>query len=219
MAASGINSSLPTALLAPELESGTQRDEQEGSREAHAPRRCFRAALPRATVSTAPGGDHGVTVRPIDFARDRGPLKSFLSDRDGMRLDHAEAAVRDGDCFIMVADEGGMPIGWAVVHTKYREDQDWEPDPQGRAFQEGDNAYLENIEVTARARSRGAGSKLLAAVQEEARRRGKKFVWLHTNENNVKAHKVFDREGWQHDSTVYPPWKPASRTRIYKKTL
>lgn len=160
-----------------------------------------------------------ITIRPIDFARDEGPLKSFLAERDRMRFDHMEAAVRDGDCFAYVADEDGRAVGWAVVHTKYREDQDWDPDPASRQYQEDDNAYLENIEVAARCRGGGVGTALLRAAQEEAARRGKKAIWLHTSENNTKAHKVFDREGWRHEDSVYPPWKPTSRTRIYKKAL
>ena len=56
-------------------------------------------------------------------------------------------------------------------------------------------------------------------MQAEARRRGKKRLYLHTSENNVKAHSLFDREGWVHERTVYPPWKPTSRTRIYRKDL
>lgn len=161
-----------------------------------------------------------VTVRSIDFVRDHAPLKSFLADRDRIRLTHMEAACRDGDCYAFVAEDGGTAIGWAVVHTKFRDDQDWSPaDADTIAFQTGDNAYLENIEVTPRVRSKGAGRLLLAAVQDEARKRGKKHLWLHTSENNVKAHKLFDREGWVHERSVYPPWKPNSRTRIYKKEL
>jgi ribosomal protein S18 acetylase RimI-like enzyme len=161
-----------------------------------------------------------IFVRPIDFARDEAPLKSFLSERDRTRLDHMEEACKAGDCFAYVADDGGRAVGWAVVHTSFREDQDWDPpDDDTRAFQQGDNAYLENIEVTAGARSSGVGSMLLEAVQAEAKKRGKRHLWLHTSENNVKAHSLFDREGWEIERTVYPPWKPASRTRIYRKDL
>jgi GNAT superfamily N-acetyltransferase len=106
------------------------------------------------------------------------------------------------------------------VHTTYREDQDWDPpDDDTRDFQSGDNAYVENIEVTAGARSGGVGRKLLAAAQDEARARGKKTLWLHTSENNAMAHKLFEHEGWTNERSVYPPWKPTSRTRIYKKVL
>ena len=91
-----------------------------------------------------------ITVRPIDFARDTAPLASFLGERDRLRLEHSEAAVRDGDCFIYVADDDGTAFGWAVVHTNFRDDQDWDPpDDDTVAFQQGDNAYLEQIEVTA----------------------------------------------------------------------
>jgi GNAT superfamily N-acetyltransferase len=163
--------------------------------------------------------DDEITVRPIDFVRDEQPLKTFLSDRDKMRLEHAEPAVNDGDCFIYVAAERNVAMGWAVVHLNYREDQDWEPDADGRAYQSGDNAYLENIEVTARLRSHGVGAKLISAIEDEARRRGKHSLWLHTSENNAKAHQLFDRQGWQHETSVYPPWKPGARMRVYKKTL
>ena len=161
-----------------------------------------------------------VTIRPLDFARDDAPLRSFLAERDRTRLDHMEAACVDGDAFALVADEDGTAIGWAVVHTKFRDDQDWDPpDDDTKAFQSGDNAYLENIEVTARVRSNGIGSQLLEAVQAEAKKRGKTTLWLHTSENNVKAHQLFDREGWEHERSLNPPWKPTSRTRIYKKVL
>ena len=161
-----------------------------------------------------------ISVRPIDFARDKAPLISMLVGRDRLRLEHSEAACKDGDAFIFVADEGGTAVGWAVVHTKFRDDQDWSPpDDDTRAFQQGDNAYLEHIEVTARLRSNGVGRLLLEAAQAEAKRLGKKYLWLHTAENNVKAHALFDREGWEVERTVYPPWKPTSRTRVYKKVL
>ncbi len=161
-----------------------------------------------------------VTIRPIDFARDAAPLQSFIEERDRMRLMHLEPAVKEGDAFVLVADDGGTPIGWVIVHTNYRDDQDWSP-PDGDtvAFQSGENAYLENIAVTPRARSNGVGRMLIEAAQTEAKRRGKKYLWLHTAENNVMAHKLFEREGWAHERTVTPEWRPGSRTRIYKKVL
>lgn len=163
--------------------------------------------------------ENAVTIRPIDFARDGASLKSFLNERDQMRLDHCEAAVKNGDCFIFVADQGGAAVGWVVVHTSFRDDQDWDADDDTLRFQSGDNAYFENLEVTAGARGGGIGPMLMEAAQDEAKRRGKKTVWLHTSENNTKAHKLFAREGWVHESSVYPKWKPSSRTRVYKKTL
>ncbi|MEX2226093.1 MAG: GNAT family N-acetyltransferase [Dehalococcoidia bacterium] len=164
--------------------------------------------------------DGNVTVRPIDFIRDEAPLKSFLVERDRMRLDHLEPAVQAGDCFAMVAEEDGLAIGWAVVHTNFREDQDWSPpDEDTKRFQSGENAYLENIEVAAGIRGKGVGTALLEAIEHEAKKRGKQRLWLHTSENNVMAHKVFDRGGWTHETSVYPPWKPSSRTRVYTKEL
>ena len=118
-----------------------------------------------------------------------------------MRLRNCEVACVAGDCFAYVAVEDGVAVGWAVVHTKFRDDQDWDPpDDDTRAFQKGENAYLENIEVTARLRSSGVGARLLEAVQAEAKNRGKQYLWLHTSENNVKAHRLFERDGWTHEN-------------------
>ena len=164
--------------------------------------------------------DNGITIRPIDFPRDEAGLKSFLVERDQQRLDHSDVAVRDGHCFILVAEQEGRPVGWVVVHTTFRDDQDWSPpDDDTRRFQAGDNAYVENIEVTAGIRGNGVGARLLEAAQDEAKQRGKLTLWLHTSENNTKAHKLFDREGWVQESSVYPPWRPNARMRIYRKTL
>lgn len=164
--------------------------------------------------------DEKLRVRPIDFARDEAPLKSFLGERDRVRLDHCEAACREGHCFIYVVDSNGIAVGWAVMHTHFRADQDWDPpDEDTHAFQTGDNAYLENIEIAPRFRSRGVGRKLLEAVQAEAKRQNKRHLWLHTSENNVKAHSLFEREGWQCERTTYPPWKPTVRMRIYHKIV
>lgn len=161
-----------------------------------------------------------VTVRPIDYEKDTDKLRVFLDKRDAMRLDHARPAVEAGDCFIFVADDGDGAMGWAVLHINFRDDQDWDPpDDDTVKFQSGDNAYLENIEVTARARRGGVGKMLLRAAEAEARNRGRKNLWLHTSENNQLAHRFYDRDGWTHESTVYPPWKPTARTRIYRKSL
>jgi GNAT superfamily N-acetyltransferase len=160
-----------------------------------------------------------ITVRPINYERDPHELRTFLDERDRLRLEHSAEAVEAGDAFIFVADDEGKAVGWVVVHTRYRDDQDWEPDEDGKQFQAAENAYMENIEVTARARGRGVGKRLLEAVHDEARKRGKRTVWLHTSENNAMAHRLFEREGWVHERTVNPPWKPANRTRIYRKDL
>jgi ribosomal protein S18 acetylase RimI-like enzyme len=162
----------------------------------------------------------GITVRPIDFERDVAPLKTFIDERDAMRLDHAQQAVRDGDCFIYVVDDDGTAAGWAMVHINFRDDQDWDPpDADTMRFQQGENAYLENIALTPRLRSHGVGPRLLRAVEEEAKRRGKRYLWLHTSENNQLAHRVFDRDGWVHETSLTPEWKPGQRMRIYKKAL
>jgi len=106
-----------------------------------------------------------------------------------------------------------------VVQTRYREDLGWEPDGDAFLFVSGQNAYLENLEVKGSFRSMGIGRELLAAMEEEVRRRGRRVLWLHTGEANYGACRFYEREGWSHERTVYPAWRNGAPTRIYVKVI
>ena len=160
-----------------------------------------------------------IVIRPVVFSRDAHALRSLLSRRDAARLDGLRRAEEAGDAYIYIAEERGELLGWVAVHTAYRDDQGWADDGDTRRFQEGDNAYLENIEVAADRRGEGIGSALIMTAEQEAKRRGKKMLWLHVDEANVPAHRFYERCGWRHDSTVYPAWKSHAATRVYKKAV
>lgn len=160
-----------------------------------------------------------ITIRPITLEHDFAELKSFLGDKDAQRLEFCCAAVDGGDTFILVADHCGRGVGLAVVDMRYRADMDANSDSKGSKYPEEENAYLENIEIRRGLRNQGIGSKLLHAVEQEARRRGKHQLWLHTDEDNSSAHRFYERNGWVHTRTVYPTWKAGKRTRVYSKML
>jgi ribosomal protein S18 acetylase RimI-like enzyme len=160
-----------------------------------------------------------VIIRPIDFARDRDALRSFLDERDRTRLDATEAAVRDGDAFVYVVDDGGVARGLAVVHLRYRADQGWTPGSDTIDFHEGDRAYLENIGIVGPLQGRGIGSELLGVIEEEAHARGKRSMWLHTIETNTRAHRFYERHGWTHEYSRRYPWASDAPRRVYKKAL
>ncbi len=159
-------------------------------------------------------------IRPIKYAFDTENLKAFLTPSDAQRLDVCRATVEDGDAFILVAEQDKRAIAWAVVHTRYRKDMGWHTSNEHEPnYQDGENAYLENIEVAAALRNRGIGSKLLQAAEEAARRRGKRLLWLHTDEKNVGAHRFYERHGWIHITTIAAPWKQGAPSRVYCREL
>ena len=111
--------------------------------------------------------------------------------------------MREGDAFALVADESGTAIGWAVVHIGFREDQDWDPpDEDTRNFQKDDNAYLENIEVTARARSGGIGSQAVGGGSRTKRGVAARSTSGSTRaKTTLMAHALFERQGWRMERT------------------
>ena len=160
-----------------------------------------------------------VSIRPLDFDRDERALSAFLEAADQRRLQQARGAIQDGDSIVLVAEVNGRVVGWAVVQTRYREDLNWEPDGDALSFVGGENAYLENLEVAEFFRGQGIGRELLAAIEEEVRRRGRQILWLHTAEQNYRAHRFYEREGWSHARTVYPPWRNGVPIRVYVKSI
>jgi GNAT superfamily N-acetyltransferase len=158
-------------------------------------------------------------VRPIDYAEDWSDLSAFLVEKDAARLQFCRAAADDNDAYILVAERDERAIGVAVVHVAARDDMGWDSASETPSFLAGANAYLENIEVSRKMRRKGVGTLLLHEVEDEARRRSKERLWLHTDEVNVGAHRFYERNGWTHHDTVEPVWKQGRPTRIYLKEL
>ena len=158
-------------------------------------------------------------IRPLDFDRDMMALSAFLEEAEQRRLQQVRGAIEDGDSIVLVAEANGRVVGWAAAQTRYREDLGWEPDSDALHFVSGENAYLENLEVAEFFRGQGIGRELLAAAEEQIRRRGRQVMWLHVAEQNYRAHRFYEREGWSHARTVYPAWRNGAPTRIYVKSL
>jgi GNAT superfamily N-acetyltransferase len=160
-----------------------------------------------------------LSIRAVDYARDRDSLRRMLTDRDAIRLDGVRQAVEAQHVFIQVAELSGEAVAIAVVHIYPRDDMGWEPDGNTLQYITGEHAYLEILEVRDDLRSRGVGHALLIAVDDIARQCGKAALWLHTSESNVGAHRFYEREGWLHVTTVYPAWSRSKPMRIYRKPI
>jgi len=159
-------------------------------------------------------------IRPLDPDRDLPALSAFLIDKDVSRLNLCLKAVADGHAFILVAELNDQAVGLGIVHTAPRHDQGWTPTWGTWEFLQAGDAYLENIEVKNTLRNQGIGTRLLNALETEARNRGKARIWTHSGEHNTGAQRVYERHGWQHKQTLQVPWQPPGRpSRVYCKDL
>ena len=64
-------------------------------------------------------------------------------------------------------------------------------------------ATIEDMVVDPKARSRGLGRRLYAAVETEARQRGVTWIFLESGTNNTRAHAFFERLGMVEVSRVF----------------
>jgi GNAT superfamily N-acetyltransferase len=109
------------------------------------------------------------------------------------------------DAVALVAEDGGAIVGF--VDMEYR----------SRLNFSSPQAWIPELIVTGRARSRGAGRALLAAAEERARTRGCFSLTLESATWRERAHAFYEREGMAHAANAFAKalqdveWPPAPR--------
>lgn len=99
-------------------------------------------------------------------------------DRDYMRqLIHA------ADSATWIAEDGVQMAGFAIVK--------W-----GETTEVG-AAYIPTIEVTSAERGRGVGAELLRCCEESAHLAGSTLIWLHVDEQNAGAIRLYESHGYR----------------------
>jgi ribosomal-protein-alanine N-acetyltransferase len=109
-----------------------------------------------------------------------GLSRQVFADYSNDAFRHTLAMTRRAGCRTLVAESRGEPQGFAIVEFL----------PEARAS-------LQAIAVTAAARGRGIGRRLLRAVEQLARRRGVRQLSLMTGEANVEALDLFRKAGFR----------------------
>jgi ribosomal protein S18 acetylase RimI-like enzyme len=103
----------------------------------------------------------------------------FVSDRLSRRS--IAALSRSRSACMLVASRGGRPIGYAVFLTR----------------RGGQSARLYSIAVAQGEAGRGIGSRLLAAVEEAAIKRGARRLHLEVRADNSTAVSFYERLGYK----------------------
>lgn len=81
-----------------------------------------------------------------------------------------------------IAEEDGQLAGFAIV--------DWRREEAGLI------AYIQTIEVTPEKRGCGVGTELLERVETAAREAGAIGIWLHVDEQNHLAIRLYEAHGY-----------------------
>ena len=92
---------------------------------------------------------------------------------------------------LLVAEEGGRPLGFAYLETL----RDY--------FLEEEHGHVGILAVAREAQGRGAGRALLEAAEAWARGRGFGRLTLHVFEGNERARAVYERRGYRPESLKY----------------
>jgi ribosomal protein S18 acetylase RimI-like enzyme len=103
-----------------------------------------------------------------------------------VRREVYEEWLAEPDAFVLIAEVGGEPAGYALVHMRGPEET-WET---------GDRiAELETLAVLPEHRGGGIGAQLMEALYEELRRLGVKHMAVSVIASNEDAIRFYDRRG------------------------
>ena len=163
--------------------------------------------------------DSALVIRDIVLPGDIPEIEAFLDDSDCDRLRYLPLVIESKNGFAFVAEVNAKVVGWVLVHTSYRSEIGWLPDPETAKLHSGENAYIENIAVADACQKRGIGRELLLVAESRARKKGKTTMWLHVNDQNAGAIRFYERESWVYQNKVCPEWYDKRPMRVYCKVL
>ncbi len=101
--------------------------------------------------------------------------------------DHLAGSDRD----VLVDERDGTLLGYALLIAEEPDDPDVVSVVTARPA-----VYLSKFYVSPDAHGTGVATRLMAAVVDASRRREAAVVWLGVNEENARAHRFYEREGF-----------------------
>ena len=130
--------------------------------------------------------------------------KRAAGDAWRVRRAKYERWLQDPDAFLVVAELGGEPVGYAFVTVG----------PGYASWRTGERlAELETLSVLPGRRGDGIGAALIAAVWRRLGELEVEDMQITTTATNVDSHRFYEREGFRQGFVVYygkaPPDSPA----------
>lgn len=104
-----------------------------------------------------------------------------------------------------IAEDGGRMAGFAIVEWTAR----------GKTV----SAYLQTIEVLPEFRVQGVGQELLARTEYSARKADALVLWLHVDESNAAAIRLYERQGFTAAGKEEHYYAEGRGALLYRKEL
>jgi ribosomal protein S18 acetylase RimI-like enzyme len=104
-----------------------------------------------------------------------------------------------------IAEQDGQMAGFAIV--------EWTQEIGGVS------AYIQTIEVAPQWRMRGVGGELLLRIEGSARAAGAQSIWLHADEENLAAIRLYSSSGYLCEGREEDYYAPGRAARVYRKLL
>jgi [ribosomal protein S18]-alanine N-acetyltransferase len=104
-----------------------------------------------------------------------------------------------------IAEEAAHMAGFAIVEWSGSKDRV--------------NAYIPTIEVLPTQRRRGVGGELLRRVELSARQAGASSLWLHVDESNANAIRLYQEHGYVSAGAEEHFYAPGRGAFLYRKQL
>ena len=104
-----------------------------------------------------------------------------------------------------IAEEDGRLTGFAIVERVERKN--------------GVTAYIQTIEVALETCGKGVGRELLTRIENSARLAGAAFIWLHVEETNAAAIRLYEAQGYRCESRQENYYPLGRAALIYGKRL
>lgn len=131
------------------------------------------------------------------------PLVANASLSWARRRARYEAWLRASEAFILLAERGGQPLGYAVVHLQEGPDDTY---PLGERY-----AEIYSLSVAPAARGQGIGSALLDAVDERLHALGIEDVVVSAMVENSAALRLYASRGFIPREIVHYRFGPPAR--------
>ena len=80
-------------------------------------------------------------------------------------------------------------------------------------------AYIETIEILPQLRGLGTGTELLRRIEESARDRGARAIWLHVESQNAGAIRLYESHGYQCEGRKEHYYAHGRAGLVYRKLL
>ncbi len=146
-------------------------------------------------------GASDITIRSVHEGDLEALAAALAPDVSAQQLAQRWEDHQKGFRELLVATVGGQPVGTVSL--------------RGRRYQRTGSLRMFALDVGSPFRSKGIGTSLIAAVENEARRRGLRGVHLEVAVNNASAVRLYERLGYesQGDAFVDRWWRVTDDSR------